>query len=305
MIVRAAYLVVIFIWSTTPLAIQWSSLGGGYLFGVSARMVIGLGVLYVIFRLARIYFSRTSTAMRVYVLSGVGIYVAMFSVYWGAQFIPSGWIAIVFGLSPIVTGLFAHYLLQEKSFSPLRLLGIGCSFAGLLVIFGGSSELNPDALWGVAAVFLSTVAHALSAVLIKRENAPISGIESTLGGLTLATPLFLTTLLLSGQLEITDVPAQAWASIVYLGIVATALGFSLYYYILKYMAAIQVSMITLITPVTALLLGAMLNDEQLTMSILLGAFLVILGLVLFEFDKLVCRLLQRSSNRCAALLSKD
>lgn len=305
MIIRAAYLVVILIWSTTPLAIQWSSQGGGYLFGVSARMMIGLCVLYAIFKLARIYFSRTPKAIRVYILSGVGIYVAMFSVYWGAQYIPSGWIAIVYGLSPIVTGLFAHCLLKENSFSLLRLLGIGSGFCGLLVIFGSSSQLNTDALWGVAAVLLSTVAHALSAVLIKRVNAPISGVESTFGGLILATPLFLTTLLMFGQPAIAHVPAQGWASIVYLGVIATALGFSLYYYILKNLAAIQVSMITLITPVTALLLGAMLNDEPLTPSILLGTFLVMSGLALFEFDKLVCRLLRRSSNHCAALLGED
>ena len=114
MIVRVAYLVVILIWSTTPLAIQWSSQGGGYLFGVSARLLIGLCVLYVIFKLARIYFSRTPAAIRVYFLSGFGIYIAMFSVYWGAQFIPSGWIAIVYGLSPIVTGLFAHVAIRSQ-----------------------------------------------------------------------------------------------------------------------------------------------------------------------------------------------
>lgn len=305
MIVRAAYLIVVLIWSTTPLAIQWSSQGGGYLFGVSARMVIGLCVLYAIFKFARIYFSRSPAAMRVYVLSGLGIYVAMFSVYWGAQFIPSGWIAIVFGLSPIVTGVLAHFLLKEKSFSPLRLLGIGSGLAGLLVIFGTSSQFSADALWGVGAVLVSTLAHSLSAVLIKRVNAPISGVESTFGGLILATPLFLMSLLIFGQPVIVEVPTIAWVSIIYLGVIATALGFSLYYYILKNLAAIQVSMITLITPVTALLLGAFLNNEPLTPSILLGTFLVMSGLALFEFDKIVCRFLRRSSNRCAALLGED
>ena len=305
MIVRAAYLIVVLIWSTTPLAIQWSSQGGGYLFGVSARMVIGLCVLYAIFKFARIYFSRSSAAMRVYVLSGLGIYVTMFSVYWGAQFIPSGWIAIVFGLSPIVTGVLVHFLLKEKSFSPLRLLGIACGLTGLLVVFGTSSQFSADALWGVGAVLISTLAHSLSAVLIKRVNAPISGVESTFGGLVLATPLFLTSLLVSGQPVMVEVPTIAWVSIIYLGVVATALGFSLYYYILKYLAAIQVSMITLITPVAALLLGAFLNNEPLTPLILLGTFLVMSGLVLFEFDKIVCRLIRRPSKQCVALLGEE
>ena len=305
MIVRAAYIGVVLIWSTTPLAIQWSSQGGGYLFGLTARMVIGLGVLYAIYKFTRMYLSHSPAAMRVYVISGLGIFVAMFSVYWGAQFIPSGWIAIIFGLSPIVTGILAHVLLGEKSFTPLRLLGIASGLAGLFVIFNTSVQFSTDALWGLAAVLLSTVAHSFSAVLIKRINAPISGIESSFGGLILAAPLFLIVLLVSGRGVEADLPVVAWGSIIYLGVVATALGFSLYYFILKNLAAIQVSMVTLITPVTALMLGALLNNEPLTPSVLLGAFLVMSGLALFEFDKIVCRFLRRSSRQCAALMGED
>ena len=44
MSIAAAYIAVILIWSTTPLAIQWSSLGAGFSFAVMARMVIGLGL---------------------------------------------------------------------------------------------------------------------------------------------------------------------------------------------------------------------------------------------------------------------
>ena len=293
MIIRAAYTAVVLIWSTTPLAIQWSSQGGGYLFGVSARMVIGLCVLYLMFKFTQFGFTRSMDALRVYILSGLGIFVAMFCVYWGAQYIPSGWIAIIFGLSPIMTGVLAHFLLHEKNFSWLRLLGISVGLAGLLIIFGSGNGLSEYAIWGVSAVLLSTFAHSLSAVLIKRVNAPISGVESSFGGLMLATPLFLVSLLAFGKTDFAAVTLPAWMSILYLGVIATALGFSLYYYILQRLAAIQVAMVTLITPVTALLLGAALNNEPLTPSVLLGAFLVMSGLVLFELDSLVWRMLRR------------
>lgn len=305
MIVRAAYLGVVLIWSTTPLAIQWSSQGGGYLFGLTARMVIGLGVLYAIFKLLHLHFSQSAAAIKVYVLSGLGIYASMFCVYWGAQYIPSGWIAVVFGLSPIITGILSAVFLAEKSFSPLRIVGIFCGLFGLLVIFGTSSQFSLLALWGVVAVFVSTITHSLSAVLIKRVNAPISGVEATFGGLTLAVPLFLITLFASGQVEVVEIPVTAWGAILYLSIIATALGFSLYYFILKNLDAIRVSMITLVTPVTALLLGALLNDEPLTSSVLAGTGLVMMGLALFEFDKIVCRFLKRSSRHCAALMGED
>ena len=51
MSIQAAFIGVVVIWSTTPLAIQWSSTGGGYLFGVASRMVLGLFVCLVLIAL--------------------------------------------------------------------------------------------------------------------------------------------------------------------------------------------------------------------------------------------------------------
>src|SRR3990172_6352317 len=52
--VSAAYIGVIVIWSTTPLAIKWSSEGGGFLFGVTGRMLLGAVLCYALIRAFRI-----------------------------------------------------------------------------------------------------------------------------------------------------------------------------------------------------------------------------------------------------------
>ena len=49
--IQASYLAVVVIWSTTPLAIQWSGRGVSYLFGVTSRMVIGLAVSLLLLRI--------------------------------------------------------------------------------------------------------------------------------------------------------------------------------------------------------------------------------------------------------------
>jgi drug/metabolite transporter (DMT)-like permease len=302
MLVRVAYIGVIIIWSTTPLAIQWSSMGGGVLFAVSARMLIGLLVLYTIFKVTRLSLPISKPAIKVYIVSGLGIFTSMAAVYWGAQFIPSGWIAVVFGLSPIVTGVLSKVLYRQKSFSVMKLIGIVFGLAGLMTIFGYSSEFSVDATWGIIAIVVSTITHALSAVVIKHINAPLTGVEATHGGLIVAVPLFLTSMLISNEQISLEVPVVAWIAILYLGVIATALGFSMYYFILKNMDAIKVSMITLVTPVTALLLGALFNNEPLSVSILMGALLVVLGLAVFEFDKDIYRLITRFLSRpnCAS-----
>ena len=71
-------------------------------------------------------------------------------------------------------------------------------------------------------------------------------------------------------------------STIYLGVLGTAIGFSIYYFVLKNMSAVSVSLITLITPVMALLLGSYLNDEPLTWRIMLGVSLIIIALLIHE-----------------------
>ena len=304
MLIRVAYISVIIIWSTTPLAIQWSSIVGGYLFGVSSRMLIGLLVLFMIFKFTKQSLPMTKRAVNVYIVSGLGIFASMTAVYWGAQFIPSGWIALVFGLSPIVTGVLLKVLYQQKSFSALQLIGIVFSLAGLMAIFGNSSDFSVDAAWGIFAIVVSTITHALSAVVIKQINAPLTGVQATHGGLIVAVPLFLTSMLVSSEEISLNLPVLTWAAILYLGVIGTALGFSLYYFILKNMDAIRVSMIALITPVTALLLGTLLNNEPFTLSVLLGAILVVAGLGVFEFEKDVNRLITQILKRGLSYASK-
>ena len=91
---------------------------------------------------------------------------------------------------------------------------------------------------GIAAVFTSAFAHSLSAVFIKRVNSPISGMEASFGGFSVAAPILLLMFLISGEPLMIEAPTSTWVSILYLGVVATALGFTLYYYILKNLDAI-------------------------------------------------------------------
>ncbi len=84
-----------------------------------------------------------------------------------------------------------------------------------------------------------------------------------------------------------DIPevivTRAGISILYLAFFGSVIGFALFFYILKHVSAMRVSLITLVTPVTALLLGKYLNDEPLGLQITAGAILILTGLSSYEF----------------------
>ena len=260
MSVPAAYVIVILVWSTTPLGIQWSGVEVGYEFGVALRMIIGLFALMIIARLWKLAVPWDKVARRVYLASGLSLFLAMSFVYWAAQYIPSGWIAVIFGLSPVLTSLFATLILHENAFTAGRILGMGMGLCGLAVVFVEGLSISTAALSGVAAVAFAAISQSLGAVVIRKLKPRMHAISITIGSLVVSIPLFIANAFYSSGLP-TTWPIQSVMAIIYLAIFGTALGFPLYYYLLKNINVERIALITLITPITALLLGAAINDE--------------------------------------------
>jgi len=292
MSVPLAYVGIVLIWSTTPLAIKWSGEEVGFLFGVSSRMLIGAAVSSLLLLALTRRLSWTRSARQTYVAAGLGIYGAMFSVYWGSRFIPSGLISVLFGLTPIVTGIMAALWLQERGLTPLRLAGIGLSLLGLVVIFGSGLQLGEQAGYGIGAVLLAVILHSASSVWVKLIDARLPALESTCGGLLVAAPLYLLSWwLLDGRWPET-IPDRALASILYLAVVGSVLGFVMYFYVLKHIEASRVALVTLLTPVTALLLGQLLNQERISPVVWLGTCCILVGMSLYQWGPNIWRRLQ-------------
>ena len=285
MSVPLAYIGVIIIWSTTPLAIKWSGADAGFLFGVTARMLIGLlfsGVLIMLLSNRRLPMNKD--ARKAYLVAGIAIYGAMLSVYWGSQYISSGFISVVFGLNPIVTGIMAALWLNERSLTPAKILGVVFGFIGLVVIFSQGMRLGSNAVIGIAAVCLSVLLHSWSSVWFKKLDIKLSALEITHGGLMVSVPLYLLTWFVLQGTWPENIGQRSLGSIMYLGIFGSVLGFILFFYILKNIDVSRVSLITLITPVVALFLGYALNNEILNATVWIGTAMIMLGMSFYQWS---------------------
>lgn len=284
MSVPISYLTVILIWSTTPLAIQWSGDEVGFQFGVAARMFIGLIALSLLLRVMKIEFPWHKKARRIYLITGSSLYIAMSFVYWAAQYIPSGWVSVVFGLSPIITSVMASMILNDSRLSGTRLSGMALGLMGLAVVFVESISISTAALLGVLAIVISATTQSLGAVLLKQQKPDFHPIAMTAGSIMVALPFFILNCVLSGGWPET-IPFKSAMAILYLSIIGSALGFPLYFYLLKRLTPERVAIITLITPITALLLGSFLNGEIISHKVWLGTVLILTGLSIYEYGK--------------------
>lgn len=287
MAIPAAYLGVILIWSTTPLAIKWSGEGPGFLFGVTGRMAIGTALCVLLALLLRVRMPWHRDALRAYAAAAVGVYGAMICVYWGAQHVPSGLVSVLFGLVPITVGALAALWLGERSFTPAKVTGAAIGIGGLLLIFAGGGAPGPLAAWGLAAVLASVLLHSVSAVWVKRIDADMHALALTTGALLFALPAYLLTWALFDGAWPAILPSQALGSIIYLGIFGSGVGFILYYYVLRRIDAGRLALIPLITPVLALLAGFLLNDERIGLREMAGVALILSGLLFYELGERV------------------
>jgi drug/metabolite transporter (DMT)-like permease len=270
MSVPFAYASIILIWSTTPLAVRWSTEGTGFAFAVLARMLIGVVVATLLLRLGRHPIPLHARARRAYLVGGLGLFGTMALTYWGARHVGSGLISVLFGLSPLVAGVFAtRWLLL--------------SAAGLALIFlhdGASAGSNEAA--GVCALLGAVLASSASLVGMKRIGDDSPPLATTIGSIIVALPLFALLWLATDGTLPHAMPLRAGGAIAYLGVFGSAVGFALYFYVVRHLEASKVALITLITPVLALMLGHWLNGEVIGPRVAAGTGLILAGLAMHQ-----------------------
>lgn len=283
--IAMAYIGVILIWSTTPLAMKWSTEDVGFLFGLISRMGIATAIAVLFCCMLNKRPPLDARALKTYAATGSSTYLAMMSSYWGVQYIPSGWVSVIFGLSPIFTSIIASRYLGERTVGLVKTGSLLISLAGLWIMFRLSLGTGTTEFHGIAMVVAGVLFHSLGIVAVKQIKADITPLATLTGTLIVSLLLFLATWVIGDYETPATIPIRAAGAILYLGIVGSVLGFLLFFYVLQQVDATRASLITLITPGNALLLGHLLNNEPLTWNIILGTGMIVGGLLLFQYDR--------------------
>ena len=279
-----AFISVILIWTSTPLAIQWSSTSAP-LSSVLARMLIGVMFCLTIMGLLRMKLPFNENARRLYVVGGLSMFFTMSFTYVAAQSIPSGWISIIFGLSPIATGLFSLFFEPESRLTPLRIIGMSLGISGLVLVFQAGLAFDSNTFFGISLLLAAMLIASISSVVLRHlsKDSQLQPMQITTGGLAIAIPFFALSAYLLEPSSGVAYTSKELLSILYLGLIGTGIGFTLYYFLLKKMPASKVALVTLITPISSLLLGNLVNNEPVIKEVWIGAVCVSIGLMLYEY----------------------
>lgn len=278
-----AYLTVVLVWATTPLAIKWSAEALPPVLSAMLRMqlavVIGVPWLWLIGE--RLYWHRR--ALLGYAAALPGVFGAMALSYLASPHVPSGLISVVFGLAPLMSGLMVQAMPTGVRLNRWHWAGCIVGVAGLAVVFLPSLAVGNGMLTGLLLLLGAVLCFSITGVLVKHVAPSTHPLSHTVGALVVSLPFYALLCLANGEsVVLGERPAGVFA-ILYLAVFGSLIGFVSYFVVLRRLSPATVSLITLMTPVLALLLGAWLNHEVPTLRVYAGAALIISALGLYFF----------------------
>jgi drug/metabolite transporter (DMT)-like permease len=208
-------------------------------------------------------------------------------VYWGEQYVPSGLAAVLFGILPLYTALLGTVLLPDEPLRLPLLVGVLIGIGGLSLAFLESVELGSaeKAALGASALALAPLGAALGSISQKRRAAELDAVVLNGWAMLVGGLLLLPLSALSENWGDFVWSAESVGSIAYLTLFGSAIAFVTLTVLLRHISAMGISFLAMLLPFGALLFGAALYDESITVRAVAGAVLVAAGLGIAQWSR--------------------
>jgi drug/metabolite transporter (DMT)-like permease len=211
---------------------------------------------------------------------------------WGETRISSGMASILNATTPIFMVVVAHWGTDDEKLTWGKIAGIACGIAGVIVLVGPDAFAGKGYLWGALAVTCASCAYAFGGVYSRRFH-DIPPLVAATGQITGAAILLVPLSLGLDHPWTLAAPGPAiWASLATIALVNTALAYFIYFKMLGSTGVTFISLVTLLIPPIALLLGAIVLGESVTAQTLAGMAIIAFGLATIDG-----RLFRLRSNR--------
>lgn len=270
-----AYFLLVAIWGSTWMAIRVLVKDVPPLWGAGLRLVIAVAVLLIPLLATRRRLLPSGPMLRVHLILAVTMMAVPYGLlFWAEQHISSSMTALLHSCMPLVVALMTPLLTHHRV--PRRaVLSMTIGVAGIALLFYQGSTTSITALFGMLAVICSVCFSSWSALFAKGElhdeDPFVSSIWQLGGG---AVVLLLASAVLERGRASTWTAPALW-SLVFLGVMGSAVAFATYYWLLKHAAPYQTATISLVIPLIAVLEGAVFLQERITPLMLVAGVVVL------------------------------
>ncbi|NWK51620.1 EamA family transporter [Acinetobacter sp. SwsAc5] len=280
-VTASIYVLLVLIWAITPLAIVWSVQEVHPMWVLIIRYFGASVIALCLLKLMRGPLPFDSTSMKSYLAGSLNLIGAQLFIYLAANYLTSGLMALIFGFSPLIAGLIGHVILRTQKLIALQWIGMAIAISGLSFVFADSadSKVNP---WGVVLMLISMVSYISSIFWVKQINAPLSPMSQATGSLMVSALGSLLLIPFIWQHVPTAMPGvKTMIGFIFTMIMSSIVAMLCYFWLIRGLTASTVSLSNVMTPIIALILGATLNNEHISMNAFIGIAVVMLGIVMY------------------------
>ncbi len=285
--VSFGYFIICTVWGSTWLAMKFALVHYPPFLATSIRFFIATAGLYVLIKLrgGKIKFDKSQFPIfwRLTIFS-YSLPFAM--VFYAEQTVSSGLGAVLFATFPFFVIIFSRIMLNDE-IGIFKFIGVILGFTGIVLIFSHDlSSKNFESVTGISLILLSSAIQAYISVYLKKHGKNVGVLQMNFYPFLLSgfIVLFFSVIFENPPTDLIN--WEGLAAISYLAIFGSVLTFSTYYWLMKRMNVVILSLSSFITPIIAVYLGYVILDEKFSENIYLASTLVLIGVLLANFKGL-------------------
>ena len=203
-------------------------------------------------------------------------------IVWGQTHIASGLASILNATTPIFTIIAAHFLTQDEKMTRNKVVGIIIGFTGVVLMLGQEALGGiGESVFAQLAVLGAAISYSLAGIYGRRfARAGINPVVTATGQVTASSLLLIPLAIIHDNPLSLPMPGfEIWLALLGLALISTAFAYILYFRILSTAGATNLLLVTLLIPVSAILLGTAVLGEQLESKHVAGMMLIGVGLL--------------------------
>jgi len=206
---------------------------------------------------------------------------------WSLKYIPTGLSALIGALYPLSVVIIEQVFFKSKAMTILTFLGLFLGITGVGIVFYENAFTNNSESFttGVALSVIAMLSWSFGTIFIARNKANINPYYGT-GWQMLISSLMLFIMAEATQptVAIQQISVKVWMVILYLVAFGSLLSFAAFIYSMKKLPAAISSLYAYINPLVAMVVAGLVLDEKLTINILWGAIVTLIGVYLVNYS---------------------
>ena len=282
------WLILCLIWGTTWIFIKIGLEDLPPITFAAARFILAVIILAFIIKIQKLPLPKTATDWKLIALTGFLQFSINYSlVFWSEQYISSGLAAVLQAMITVFGLVLAWIFLPAERITRLKVFAVVLGIVGVAIIFIEQLQINTfEAFAGCIAIVVGAYAAAQASILIKAKGSQIHPASLVFAQMICGLPIIIIYALVQEGNPLTlRWTWQAVICVLYLTVLGTIAAFWLYYWLLSKIESTRAMMISLVTPLIAVVIGAIFLGETLPPQTFLGGILILASIGLIVFRK--------------------